>query len=134
MVLGGARAVVNGESELMISGESEYACPVFEISTLWRAISENKMIFGVLLFVIGFIMLFYGILMTQLMIFLTAYILTFAVLSGISTAFLTPESSKLAIYFALLFILFLSTLAAYGLAKMVNLSIFFIGASKSGLT
>jgi hypothetical protein len=43
---------------------------------------------------------------------------------------LRPDSSTIAIYFSLLFILFLSTLIAYGLTKLVNVSIFFIGACK----
>lgn len=73
-------------------------------------------------------MLFYGILMTHLMIFLTSYLLTFAVLASIFSAFLTPESSRIAIYFSLLLIIFLSTLVAYGLTKLVNVSVFFIGA------
>lgn len=76
-------------------------------------------------------MLFFGILMTHLMIFLAAYFLSFAVLTGIFTAFLGPESSTLAIYFSLLFILFLATLIAYGLTRLVNVSIFFIGACTS---
>jgi|JI9StandDraft_2_1071091.scaffolds.fasta_scaffold1078113_1 hypothetical protein len=107
---------------------SPYACPVFELSSLWTALEDNKFIFGIVMFVVGFVMLFYGILMTHLMIFLTAYFLTFAVLASIFTAFLTPDSSRVAIYFSLLFIIFLSTLSAYGLSKLVNVSIFFIGA------
>lgn len=92
------------------------------------ALTDNSFIFGVVLFVIGFIMLFFGILMTHLMIFLTAYFLSFALLTGIFTAFLDIDSSRVAIYFSLLFILFLSTLIAYALTKLVNVSIFFIGA------
>lgn len=72
--------------------------------------------------------------MTHLMIFLTAYFLSFAVLIGIFTAFLAPNSNQVAIYFSLLVILFLSTLIAYGLTRLVNLSIFFIGACNSVLT
>ena len=75
-------------------------------------------------------MLFYGVLMTHLMIFLAAYFLSFALLTGIFTAFLGINSSRIAIYFSLLLILFLSTLIAYGLTKLVNVSIFFIGACK----
>lgn len=77
-------------NHIVIYGKSPYACPLFEISSLWTALSDNEFIFGVVLFVIGFIMLFYGILMTHLMIFLAAYFLSFAVFTGIFTAFLTP--------------------------------------------
>lgn len=113
---------------LSIKAKTSSACPVFQISSLWVALSENSLIFGILIFVLGFIMLFYGILMTHLMIFLTSYFVSFAVIGGIFTTFLGPESSRLAIYFSLLFILFLSTLVAYGLTRMVKVSIFFIGA------
>lgn len=105
-----------------------YACPVFELSSIWSALTDNLLIFGFILFVVGFIMLFYGILMTHLMIFLAAYFLSFAILFGIFTAFLSPDSSTIAIYFSLLLILFLSTLTAYSLTKLVNVSVFFIGA------
>jgi hypothetical protein len=83
------------------------------------------------MFVIGFIMLFYGILMTHLMIFLAAYFLSFAATMGIFTTFLGPESSRIVIYFSLLFILFISTLIAYALTRLVEVSIFFIGACKN---
>lgn len=66
--------------------------------------------------------------MIHLMIFITTYFLSFGVLLGLFSAFLSPESSKAIIYFSLLLILFLSTLIAYGLAKVVDFSIFFIGA------
>jgi hypothetical protein len=64
------------------------------------------------------------------MIFIAAYFLSFAVLTMVATAFLRADSSTLAIYFCLLAILFLSTLIAYGLARLVKVSIFFIGACK----
>jgi hypothetical protein len=86
------------------------------------------------MFVVGFIMLFYGILMTHLMIFLAAYFLSFAALIGIFTAFLGPDSSRIVIYFTLLFILFISTLVAYALTRLVDVSIFFIGACKYTFT
>lgn len=75
-------------------------------------------------------MLFYGIFMTHLLIFVSAYVLTFVVLAWIFSSFLTPYSSQITIYFSLLIILFLSTLVAYTLSKLVNISIFFIGACK----
>lgn len=117
-------------SKLIINGESSYVCPVFELSSIWSALTDNLFFFGIILFLVGFIMLFYGILMTHLMIFIAAYFLSFAILFGLFTAFLTPESSSVAIYFSLLLILFLSTLIAYSLTKLVNVSIFFIGACK----
>ena len=113
---------------------SPYACPVFELSSIWRALSENKLVFGVVLVIIGFVMLFFGILMTHLMIFITAYMLSFAALATLFTAFLRPDSNTLEIYFALLFILFASTLIAYSMTKLVKVSIFFIGACKSAIT
>jgi hypothetical protein len=115
---------------LVIKGESAYACPIFTMQSIWQALASNRIIFGILLLIIGFIMLFYGVLMIHLMVFLATYFLSFAALLGIFSAFLNPESSRAIIYFCLLFILFLSTLIAYGLARMVNFSIFFIGACK----
>lgn len=116
---------------LSIMGKSPYACPIFTMQSIWQTLDNNKIIFGIILFIIGFIMLFYGVLMIHLMVFLATFFLSFAALLGIFSAFLNPESSKAIIYFSLLFILFVSTLIAYGLARMVNFSVFFIGACKN---
>lgn len=118
-------------NKIVIYGTTPYACPVFQLSSIWKALTENLLIFGIVLFIVGFVMLFFGVLMTHLMIFITAYFLSFAVLTGIFTAILRPDSSTLAIYFSLLLIMFLSTLIAYGLTRLVKVSIFFIGACTS---
>lgn len=75
-------------------------------------------------------MLFYGLLMINLTVFIAGYFISFAILGGIFTVFLGPNSSSIAVYFSLLFILLASTLIAYGLTKLINVSIFFIGACK----
>lgn len=116
--------------KLIIYGSTPYACPVFELSSIWKAISDNLLIFGSILVIVGFIMLFFGVLMTHLMIFIAAYFLSFAVLTLIASTFLRPDSTTIMIYFALLIILFLSTLIAYSLTKLVRVSIFCIGACK----
>lgn len=86
------------------------------------------MILGIILFIIGFQMLFYGLLMINVTVFIAGYFISFAILGGIFTVFLGPNSSSIAVYFSLLFILLASTLIAYGLTKLINVSIFFIGA------
>jgi len=113
---------------LTINGKSPHGCPVFQLSSIYAAISDNSWIFGIILIAVGFIMLFFGVLMTHVVIFVSAYFLSFAVLVSIFTAFMGPESSRLAIYFALLLVLFLATLIAYALTRLVNVSIFLIGA------
>jgi hypothetical protein len=76
----------------------------------------------------GFNMLFYGLLMINLTVFIAGYFISFAILGGIFTVFLTPDTSSITVYFSLLFLLLASTLIAYGLTKLINVSIFFIGA------
>ena len=76
-------------------------------------------------------MLFYGLLMINLTVFIAGYFISFAILGGIFTVFLTADSSSIAVYFSLLFLLVASTLIAYGLTKLINVSIFFIGACKN---
>lgn len=73
-------------------------------------------------------MLFFGVLTTHLTIFFASYFLSFAIIGGIFTVFLRPDSSGIVVYFCLLLILFLSTLVAYGLSRLVNVSLFFVGA------
>lgn len=93
-MLTNVRAQVKGE-QMVIYGMSPYACPVFELSSIWKALTENQLIFGVLMVIVGFVMLFFGILTTHLMIFISAYLLSFAALSAIVTIFLRPDSNTL---------------------------------------
>lgn len=73
-------------------------------------------------------MLFYGLLMINITVFICGYFISFAVYGGIFTVFIGPDTGTITVYFALLFILLASTLTAYGLTKLINVSIFFIGA------
>ncbi len=66
--------------------------------------------------------------MINVTVFIAGYFISFAIYGGIFTVFLGPDSSSIAVYFSLLFILLASTLSAYGLTKLINVSIFFIGA------
>ena len=75
-------------------------------------------------------MLFYGLLMLNVTVFIAGYFISFALLAAIFTVFLGPTSSSIAVYFSLLFILLTSTLIAYGLTKLISISIVFIGACK----
>jgi hypothetical protein len=118
----------NNGSRLVIRGESAYGCPVFQISSLWTTLEEHQLILGIILFLLGFQLLFYGLMMINLTVFIAGYFISFAIYGGIFTVFLGPDSSSIAVYFSLLFILLASTLTAYGLTRLINLSIFFIGA------
>ena len=80
------------------------------------------------MFALGFQLLFYGLLMINVTVFIAGYFISFAIYGGIFTVFLGPDSSTIVVYFSLLFILLASTLTAYGLTRLINVSIFFIGA------
>lgn len=97
-------------------------------------LQSHSLVLGVVMVLLGTVMLFYGILMTHLVIFLATYCLCLAVLVGVATAFLSANSSSIAIYFTLLLIVALSTLAAYALTRLVKVSLFFVGGSKHALT
>lgn len=101
---------------------------MFQISSLWATLEDNSFVLGIVLFVLGFQLLFYGLLMINVTVFIAGYFISFAILGGIFTVFLGPNSSSIEVYFSLLFILLSSTLIAYGLTKLINVSIFFIGA------
>jgi hypothetical protein len=58
-------------------------------------------------------------------------VITFALLGAIFTLFVSPHSSTYVIYFSFLILLFISTLLAYGVTKLVAVSIFFVGAGTS---
>jgi hypothetical protein len=55
-------------------------------------------------------------------------LITFAVLGAILTVFVGPYSSTFIIYFAFLMLLFTATMLAYGVTKLMGISIFFVGA------
>ena len=88
----------------------------------------NIILWSIIVFLLGFQLLFYGLLMINVTVFIAGYFISFAIYGGIFTVFLGPDSSSIAVYFSLLFILLASTLSAYGLTKLINISIFFIGA------
>lgn len=121
----------NNNNVLVITGESSSGCPVFQISSLWTTLEEHQVILGIILFLLGFQLLFYGLLMINVTVFIAGYFVSFAIYGGIFTVFLGPDSTSIAVYFSLLFILLASTLTAYGLTKLINVSIFFIGACKN---
>lgn len=48
--------------------------------------------------------------------------------TAVFTVIISPHSSTIVIYLCFLFILFVSTLLAYGITKLVGISLFFVGA------
>lgn len=119
-----------GERDLSISGSSKYGCPVFEVSSLWNVFHDNWIIIGILMVLLGLHLLFFGRTAIETTIFIAGFLIILALLVAISTIFISPYSSTFVIYFAFLLILFLSTIVAYGVTKLVNVSLFFVGASK----
>lgn len=119
---------------LTIVGRSVHGCPALEISSLWEALYDNAIIFGIVLFGAGITELFFGRKMLNPTIFIAAYCLSFAVLGGILSGFvLKPDSSLILIYFSLLLALFLSSCIAYVVMGMTHISMFVVGACTHGL-
>lgn len=120
---------------MVVVGTSKYGCPVLEISRLWEALSDNAILFGIALVVVGVGELLFGRKMLQPTIFVAAYCLSFAVLGAfVSEVLLTPDSSLLVIYFSLLAVLLLSSFVGYLVMGASYLSVFCIGACNAGLT
>ncbi len=106
-----------------------YACPVFQVSNIWKVFEDNWIIIGLIMIVLGLHLLFFGRATIETTIFVAGFLICFAVLGSIFTLFVSPYSSTFIIYFAFLILLFASTMLAYGITKLVNVSIFFVGAS-----
>jgi hypothetical protein len=83
------------------------------------------------LVVLGLHLLFFGRVTIETTIFIASFMIVFVVLGAIFTLFVGPYSSTFVIYFSFLLLLFASTLLAYGVTKLVGLSIFFVGAGNS---
>lgn len=115
--------------EIRIRGRTKYGCPVFEVSSIWKVFKDNWIVIGLILFVLGLHLLFFGRTTIETTIFIASFLIIFAVLGAIFTLFVSPYSSTFVIYFAFLMLLFTSTIMAYGVTKLVGLSIFFVGAS-----
>lgn len=81
--------------------------------------------------VLGLHLLFFGRVTIETTIFIAGFLICFAVLGSMFTLFVGPYSSTFVIYLAFLLLLFASTMLGYGITKLVNVSIFFVGASNS---
>ena len=91
---------------------------------------DNWILIGFLLFFVGLHLLFFGRVTIETTIFVAGFFIAFAVLGAIFTIFVGPYSSTFVIYFAFLLLLFASTIISYGITKLVDVSMFFVGASK----
>jgi hypothetical protein len=54
------KSVTSNSTTISIKGKSQYGCPVFEVSSIWKVFDENWVLFGIILLVIGVHMLFFG--------------------------------------------------------------------------
>ena len=116
------------DDSILIEGKSKYGCPVFQVSSLWVVIDENPLIFGIILFVIGVQSLFFGRITIEISLFFAAFFICLLILGAILTVFIGPNSSTVTIYFSFLLLLAIATLISYGITKLVDISLFFIGA------
>jgi uncharacterized membrane protein YcaP (DUF421 family) len=99
------------------------------MSSLWEALSDNQVIFGIVMLVVGVTELFFGRKMLQPTIFIAAYCLSFAVLGAIASELIVkPDSSLIVIYMTLLLILFVSSCVAYLVMGASYISVFCVGA------
>lgn len=118
------------EEKITIEANSLYGCPAFEVSNLWAVFLDNQILFGVILFVLGLYMLFYGRVTIEVTIFVGIFFISFAVVGSIFTLFVSPYSSTFVMYFSFLLLVTICTLISYGVTRLVNLSLFFVGACK----
>ena len=119
---------------IKIDGASRYGCPVFQVSSIWNVFQDNWILIGLILMVIGAYLLFYGRETIVVTVFFASFFIVFGILGALSTVFISPYSSTFVVYFSFLLILFLSTIAAYLVTKILNISVFFIGACTRSLT
>lgn len=80
------------------------------------------------MFIIGFYLLFYGRSTIDITIFIAVFFVSLLIIGSLLTLLVSPNSSSLVIYSTFLFLLFFSCLLGYSATKLINISIFFIGA------
>lgn len=68
---------------MRVLGYSKYACPIIDINRFWAVLAQNTVIFGIVLFCIGLVELFYGKRLLKPTIFIAAYGLSFIGLGAI---------------------------------------------------
>ena len=113
---------------MRINGASKYGCPVFQVSNIWNVFHDNWILIGIILLIVGLYLLFYGRQTLVVTVFVTAFFIMFGILGALATVLVSPYSSTFIVYFSFILIVFLSTLIAYLVTKIINLSIFFVGA------
>lgn len=101
---------------------------MIQMERIWTVIHDNLIFVGLILVIVGGYLLFYGRATIEVAVFLSSFFIIFGILGAIATIFISANSSSFAVYFTFLIILFLSTLFAYFITKIIDYSIFFIGA------
>lgn len=107
---------------------------MFSVSNIWQVLEDNKLIFGVILLVLGLYMLFYGRVAIEVTVFAAAFFLSLAVVGAIFTVLVSPYSSTFTMYFSFLLLLTICTLLGYLATRLINVSILLVGACTPFLT
>lgn len=80
------------------------------------------------MFLLGFYLLFYGRSTIDITVFIAVMMISLATIGSLLTLFISPTSSTLVIYAAFIVLLFVSCLFGYMATKLINVSVFFVGA------
>lgn len=114
--------------EIVIEGESSSGCPIFQVSSLWTVVEDHYIIFGLVLMVIGFHSLFFGRIALEITIFTAGFFVCMAILGSLLTVFIGPNSKPFVVYLSFILLLLVCTLLSYGITRLVDISLFFVGA------
>lgn len=116
------------DEKVLIEGHSSSGCPIFQVSSLWSIVEEHYVVCGLVLLAVGFHSLFFGRIALETTIFIAGFFVCLAILGSLLTVFIGPNSKPFVVYLSFILLLFACTLLSYGITRLVDISLFFVGA------
>lgn len=120
--------VTRVSNRYIIYSSSQYGCPKLELSKIWKFLGGQKILFTIILVVVGVVECFYGLQMLKPTLFIMGYATGFGVLIAIFGEFiLRPDTKMLMVWVILVISLLFGTLLGYVTSAIPRLGFFLAG-------
>ncbi|KRX01942.1 hypothetical protein PPERSA_07587 [Pseudocohnilembus persalinus] len=102
------------ENTYIIEGESEYGCPVLQLSKIWEYLGEHKALFAVILVSVGILECFFGYKLLKPTLFIIGYATGFGILVAVLGEFIIgPDSNSVVVWVILIITIVFGALLGY---------------------
>lgn len=112
--------------------KSVHGCPAYQPPALMQIIEEYELLVAVFSFLIGFLFLFYGRVMTNITAYFSMAIILLITITFLCFRFLEQNVEEVYLYLTLAVIIISSFVIPYFTVKyFIKAALFFVGAGKS---